>query len=562
MHTNSQNPLARIFRLALALVALTALVACTARQGGAPYYAAGPVENQLMAEIALQRGEYLVSVQQYLSLAQKSADPDVARRATELAYEYGYDAYALAAAERWVKLSPADTAPHFYLGRLYAARNLPEQAWTSLNIALGPPEQRTDEDYLLLSEDLSNRADAAVGASLFERFNTEYPDSAGITGSLAGMAADAGQLDVAISAARETVVLAPEWTGARVWLARFLLAADERSSAFEQMAFAVEMQPGLEMELEFVSLLAAAGEYDDAIERLTRLEERFPGNPDLRRTRAIVLLQTDDVPGATAEFTRLLSEAYFVDECFWYLGQIALQANDFPQAIRYFERITSESWLLRAQQGISQAYLALGEPESALQTQQDFAAAYPKRAFDTLSMQADLLIQMGRRDEALQIIETSLEYKPWNATLWLYRGAVYEEAGQFDQAIKAFSKAVEFSPDNATALNALGYTLTIATRRYKDAEDYISRALEFEPDNPAIMDSMGWVLFKQNQLAESRVWLERALALLPDPEVAAHLGEVLWQQGDKDAAIKIWTTSLQSNPDDVYLNATIKRFIP
>lgn len=544
------------------LAAMTVLVACTARQGGAPYYAAGPVENQLMAEIALQRGEYLVSVQQYLSLAQKSADPDVARRATELAYEYGYDAYALAGAERWTALSPDDTAPHFYLGRLYAARNQPEQAWTSLNIALGPPAQRTNQDYLLLSEDLSARADPAVGVALFERFNTEYPDTPGITASLAGMAADAGQMDVAISAARETIVLAPEWSAARVWLARFLLADGQRSSAFEQMAFAVEMQPGLEMELEFISLVAAAGEYEDAIERLTRLEERFPGNPELRRARAIVLLQADDIPGATAEFTRLLSEAYFVEECFWYLGQLALQANDFPQAIRYFERISSESWLLRAQQGISQAYLGLGKPELAIQTLQTFAAANPKRTFDTLPMQADLLMAMGRRDEALQIIETSLEYKPWDTQLWLYRGAVHEEAGQYDQAIKAFAKAVEFGPDNATALNALGYTLTIATRRYEEAEGYISRALEFEPDNPAIMDSMGWVLFKQNELAESRVWLERALALLPDAEVAAHLGEVLWKQGDKDAAIKVWTTAQQANPDDPQLNATIKRFIP
>ena len=562
MHTNFQNPFASVFRAAVVLAGVTALAACTARQGGAPYYAAGPIENQLMAEIALQRGEYLVSVQQYLSLAQKSADPDVARRATELAYEYGYDAYALAAAERWAELSPTDPAPHFYLGRMYAARNLPEQAWSSLNIALGPPEQRTDADYLLLSDDLSTRADPTVGVGLFQRFNTEFPGVAGVTGSLAGMAADAGQLELAISAARETVVLAPEWTGARVWLARFLLAADERSSAFEQMAFAVEMQPGLEMELEFVSLLAAAGEYEDAIERLARLEERFPGDPDLRRARAVVLLQTNDLAGAVAEFNRLLSEAYFVDECFWYLGQIALQAKDFPQAIRYFERINLEPWALRARQGISQAYRALGEPESALQAQQDFAAAYPKRAFDTLPAQADLLLEMGRRDEALQAIETALEYKPWEAELWLYRGAVYEEAGQYDQAIKAFSKAVEFSPDNAAALNALGYTLTIATRRYEDAEGYISRALESDPDNPAIMDSMGWVLFKQNQLAESKVWLERALALLPDPEIAAHLGEVLWQQGDKDGAIKVWTAALQDNPDDVQLNATIKRFVP
>ncbi len=562
MHTIFQISVFRLIKVVVALAGAAALAACAAKQGGAPYYAAGPIENQLMAEIALQRGEYLVSVQQYLSLAQKSADPDVARRATELAYEYGYDAYTLAAAERWASLNPDAADAHYYLGRLYAARNLPEQAWTSLNIALGPPEKRTDQDYIALSQDLVTQADPAVGLALFQRFNSEFPGVPGITGSLAGLAADAGQLDIAIAAARETVVLAPEWTGARVWLARFLLAADERSSAFEQIAFAVEMQPGLDMELEFVRLVAAAGEYEDAIERLTRLETRFPDNPELRRARAIVLLQADDTAAAEAEFTRLLSDAYYVDECFWYLGQIVFQQNNYLEAIRYFERVTAGSWLLPAQQGISQAYVALGDPEAALQVQQDFAAANPKRAFATLKLQADLLMGMGRSDEALQIVETALEYKPWNTELWLYRGGIYEQLGQYDQAIKAFSKSVDFGPDNATALNALGYTLTIATRRYEDAQQYISRALEFEPENPAIMDSMGWVLFKQNKLDESRAWLERAFAHLPDPEVGAHLGEVLWKQGDKAAATKVWNTALETSPANPVLNETMQRFIP
>jgi len=547
----------------MALVATALLAACTSsRQASEPYYAEGPIENQLMAEIALQRGEYLVSVQQYLSLAQKSTDPDVARRATELAYGYGYDAYALSAAERWASLSPDDPAVHFYLGRLYAARNLPEKAWTSLNIALGAPDKRTDEDYLVLSQDLAEKADPSVGLGLFQRFNAESPGVPGITGALAGLAADAGQYDLAVSAARETVVLAPEWTGARVWLARFLLAADERSSAFEQIAFAVEMQPGLDMELEFVRLVAAAGEYDDALERLGRLETRFPDSPELRRARATVLLQTEDLAAAETEFSRLLGDAYYVDECFWYLGQIAFQQKNYLQAIRYFNRVNSRTWAIPAIRGISQAYVELGDPASALQAQQNFAEANPKRAFETLEAQADLLLAMGRTDDALQTIGTALEYKPWSVDLWLYRGGIYEQLQQYDQAIKAFGKAVDFGPDNATALNALGYTLTIATRRYKDAQAYIDRALKIDPENPAIMDSMGWVLFKQGRLDDSKGWLERAFAVLPDPEVGAHLGEVLWKLGDKAAATEVWNKSREANPANPVLNETIKRFIP
>jgi tetratricopeptide (TPR) repeat protein len=524
-----------------------------------PGYTAGPIEHQLMAEIALQRGEYLVSAQQYLSLAQQSDDPAFAQRATEVAYDYGFDAFALVSAERWVELAPDDRTAHSYLGRLYVRRNDLELAWVHMNTALGPAEERSSTDYTTLSAELSEYSDPARGLKLFQRFNTEYPGVPGITGSLVGLAADAGELDVAIAAARETMALAPEWPGTRVWLARFLLANGDKSSAFEQMAFALEMNPGLEMELDFVQLLALAGEHEDALERLARLNSRFPGSPDLLRARALIFLQTDDLVSAQADFMRLLTDAYFVNECFWYMGQIALRQGDYLQAIRYFGRVRSGPWLVAARLSTSQAYLGLGDPDSALAVQRDFAAAYPKRAFDTLLPQAEILAGIGRTDEALETINVALEYKPWNADLWMLRGGLYEQSGNLEQAVKAFSKAVDLAPDSANALNALGYTLTISTRKYADAYSLISQAMELEPENPAIMDSMGWVLFKRGELEEARVWLEQAYELFPDPEVAAHLGEVYWEEGDHDAATQLWMDALQGSPDNRILNETINR---
>jgi len=556
------TPPALTIRFPRILVLWLALLAgCTSVPNQRPVYTAGPLEHQLMAEIALQRGEYLVAAQEYLSLAQQSREPEFAQRATEVAYDYGFDAYALASAERWVKLAPEDRVAQSYLGRMYVRRNDLDKAWNSLNIALGPPEERSDEDYMTLSAELAGHGDPHRGLRLFQRFNAEYPGVPGITGSLMGLAADAGDLDLAIAMARETVVLAPEWPGTRVWLARFLLAAGKPASAFEQMAFALEMNPGLEMELDFVQLLTAAGEYQDALERLERLDSRYPGSPDLVRARALILLQTDDLAGAQADFMRLLTNAYFVNECFWYMGQIALQEGDYLQAIRYLGRVTSGPWLVAARLSTSQAYLGLGDPDSALRTQQDFAADYPKKAFDTLVPQAEILAGIGRPEEALETINSALDYQPWNEELWMFRGGLHEQSGDFEPAIKAFRKAVALAPDSATALNALGYTLTSNTRKYGEAYELISRAMELEPENPAIMDSLGWVFFKQGKREESRVWLEQAYALFPDAEIAAHLGELNWSEGDKDAAIQIWTAALEGDPDNRVLNETINRFM-
>jgi len=143
----------------------------------------------------------------------------------------------------------------------------------------------------------------------------------------------------------------------------------------------------------------------------------------------------------------------------------------------------------------------------------------------------------------------------------MFRGGLHEQSGDFEPAIKAFRKAVALAPDSATALNALGYTLTSNTRKYGEAYELISRAMELEPENPAIMDSLGWVLFKQGKREESRVWLAQAYALFPDAEIAAHLGELNWSEGDKDAAIQIWTAALEGDPDNRVLNETINRFM-
>ena len=80
-------------------------------------------------------------------------------------------------------------------------------------------------------------------------------------------------------------------------------------------------------------------------------------------------------------------------------------------------------------------------------------------------------------------------------------------------------------------LNALGYTLTNHTQRYEEAADLIERALALSPGDPAILDSLGWVYYKLGQYSASEALLRRAHNAFPDPEVAAHLGEVLWMQG-------------------------------
>ena len=90
----------------------------------------------------------------------------------------------------------------------------------------------------------------------------------------------------------------------------------------------------------------------------------------------------------------------------------------------------------------------------------------------------------------------------------------------------------------------------------------IKRALALIPDNFYVLDSMGWVLYRLGRLEEAVPYLQKARAQRDDPEVAAHLGEVLWVLGRRHDARAVWDSALESHPEDQKILDAIKRLSP
>ena len=61
------------------------------------------------------------------------------------------------------------------------------------------------------------------------------------------------------------------------------------------------------------------------------------------------------------------------------------------------------------------------------------------------------------------------------------------------------------------------------------------------------------------ELERAAQFLTRAYASFPDPEVAAHLGEVMWMMGNNAAATRVWEGALRKDPQHVVLNETLQR---
>ena len=109
-------------------------------------------------------------------------------------------------------------------------------------------------------------------------------------------------------------------------------------------------------------------------------------------------------------------------------------------------------------------------------------------------------------------------------------------------------------------MNALGYTLADHSRELPRARKLIERAYAAAPKNAAIMDSLGWVLFRQGHNEQAESYLRAAYADDRGGDIAAHLGEVLWQLGKSDDAEHIWSEAGAIDADNRLLAATRKRF--
>ncbi|MBS0312211.1 MAG: tetratricopeptide repeat protein, partial [Proteobacteria bacterium] len=137
-----------------------------------------------------------------------------------------------------------------------------------------------------------------------------------------------------------------------------------------------------------------------------------------------------------------------------------------------------------------------------------------------------------------------------------------EKLDKLDVLEADLRRVIVLRPMDAQAYNALGYTLADRTKRLSEALTLLDKALTLSPDDPFILDSVGWAQYRSGNLARAQEYLERAFKARPDPEIAAHLGEVLWARGQRDEAGKLWQSSLQSHPQNELLLETLRRLKP
>jgi len=513
----------------------------------------------LVAEVALHEQSYELALDNYLAQSEITQDPGVAQRTVQIAEFLKRDNYALQAAEIWLKNDVDNTEPQIVLGTLLAKAQRADEAFDIMAKLL---RQGGTPNFAAVAASATNtsREEQQQLLARFDALADEFPDSTEVLTGKALLLQEMDQPEAALEQIQEVFERTSDDLHAVVIEAR-LKKQLNKDKPFERLEAAVQMHPqNRNLRLQYARFLADAEQYETAREQFQLLISQTPYDSDL----ILNLAQVNYAAGDHEQSIKLLEFLVAIDkrtlEANYLLGEIALEKGDPAAAGMYFSTLPPSPELLKAAAQVANAYLAKNNLAAGQSYFASLRDKYPQQALPFYLAEADVLMEAKRYNEGISLLTDALTKYPAQANLLYSRSIFSEKTGNLALMEMDLRELIGRDPNNVAALNALGYSLAnLTTDRHDEAYHLVKRALELKPDDAAIMDSMGWVEFRRGNLDSALDYLQKAYAIFPDPEVAAHLGEVLWQLDRKDEAITIWSTSQKEHPDSDPLRNTLQR---
>ena len=516
----------------------------------------------LLGEIAGQRGVMMISVPHYLQAAMDSRDPRVAERAVQIAsYANAYDA-AERAARRWVELDPDSIEARKALIALALHNKDHDEVINQLNYLLAISDD-PEEGYSLATTILAREEDKARAMATMEQLVAHNPDNPYAWMALSRIAVTADDTDKALQSVDKALQTSPDLPSALLLKAQILVRMDRNDDARKLLARAVKKHPdNTNLHFAYGRMLLDGEDLEGARAQFARVVELEPENPDGLYSLALLELETGQYKAGEGHLMQLLEIDPNIQNAYYYLGYSSLKQGDDQAALQWYGKVESGDYWSQAQLRIAEILVRNGNIDTMQNHMRLLRQKDPTQSVTYYLLEGQVLTDAGLNREAYDLYVEALQSSPDNADLLYAHSLAAEKLGKLDIAERNMRQILEQDPDNVRTLNALGYTLADRTTRYEEALGYINRAYAQEPDDPAIIDSLGWVHFRLGNYAQARQHLQRAWDMTQDGEIGAHLGEVMWVQGDHDEARAIWEASRKTAPDNPVLLEIINRYSP
>ena len=527
----------------------------------------------LLSEISTTNGDASSAYQLMLDAAQKSRSEQLFERAVEIALQARAGDSALQAAQAWGRAAPSSKDARRYLLQILIGMNKLADTVEPIKreLASMQPKERL-EAIKLVPRYFLRAADKPLAAKVVEQaltpelsHSTNGPAAYAAIGTMRLLAGDGeGALEAAKKGAalnpkaEEPVELAlalmdPRLPGAEVLITRHLGSGASPELHMAYLRKLLDAQRQADAQAQALRLTSQAPAFADGwlVQGSLFLQDKQPRQAQTALEKYVALKTS--TPGDSAQSERGLTQAHLL------LAQIAEQDQRLDVAERYLALIVNPQDALRVQSHRAAILARQGKLEAGRALIRAVPEVEPEDARAKINAEVQLLRDNKQYAVVYGVLQEALKTNPGDADLQYDLAMAAEKIDKIAEMEKLLRQVIADKPDYHQAYNALGYSLADRKIRLPEARELIQKALEFAPNDPFIQDSLGWVEFRSGNLNKAEQILQAAFQSRPDPEIAAHLGEVLWSMGQQAQARTVWKKGAAQNPDNETLRETMQR---
>jgi tetratricopeptide (TPR) repeat protein len=519
--------------------------------------------NLLAGEFAGVRGKMDQSIDFYAQAAKLSDDPRVITRAAYIAlYAQEYE-QAIALTNHWQQLNQPqnDMVERIRFIAFLHLEYLAPSVQTLETMLL--KEKSINRKLIpLVTNILSKESTPEFARKVASRLNKNHPNQTFFLLLLAKFEANLGELDAALQHINELVKIDDSLADAYLIKAQIYAGMGEHEKAIDEIATAVKKRPhDNRLRLQYSRMLVQMKQFERALVNFEILKQSMPNDENVLLSLGLLSIETDRNNQAKEYLQALLDNGYHNQQAHYYLGRIQQNNGEIMAAIANYERVLDGDYWLDSRLRAAGLVAKTGNTEAALLKletviNQDDS---DKTRIQVCLAKGEVLGSVSRHKEAYSLYNNALQKSPENTDLLYARALTAEKLDLLDVTESDLKMVIMHEPENASALNALGYTLADRTERLNEAQEYILKAAQLLPDDPAILDSLGWVYYRLGQYENAIKWLSKAFENLKDAEIAAHLGEVLWMDGQTQKANNIWRKGKKLDGNQTVLRDTMER---
>lgn len=516
------------------------------------------VFSLLSAELAGQRNRFDMALDNYVTQAINTQDPGISERAFRIAEYLGADQAALDTALIWARNAPDDLEAQRAAAIQLARSGRYDDSMVYMEKVL-QGKGDTHFDFLALAAADTDQDTRNGLLKSFDRLLVRHPNNGQLIFGKALLLQQDDRAEEALTLLEDNPPEAGE-VAPILLRARILQGLNRGKEALPLLQKSIRQYPDdKRLRLTYARMLVEQNRVDDAKVEFASLVQQYPDDDELRFSLALVSLEAKAWVEAKGYLEDLVARDSHVDSAHLNLGRIAEELNDPQGALIEYTQVGPGTDYLPAQLRQADILIANGRASEARSRLATAREAQPDYAIQLYLIEIETLSANDQVEPAWTVLQQALLQYPDDLNLLYTRAMQAEKRNDLAQMEKDLRAIIKREPDNAMALNALGYTLSDRTTRYAEAKALIEQAHQLNPEDPAVLDSLGWVNYRQGNLDEAERLLRQALERLPDAEVAAHLGEVLWANGKQREAKQVWSQFLKEQPDSTILRSTIKR---